>query len=175
MNINDLPEVLAQTKKALNGEIISAGFPLCVEISLRTPEGDQMVLESWCLNLLSDQCDPTMRNIPNVYNRMGMLLKSLMSVTRITPAYKLSRRQGPDSYIICYRIYMESPSLLNLGEGYKSTKIGQICTPIGTLQFSVAYRTKMTISPTQTGKNNSMMVKSDHFNSNSNTRRHRNK
>ncbi|KAJ3661417.1 hypothetical protein Zmor_005812 [Zophobas morio] len=174
LNINDLPEVLAQTKKALNGEIISAGFPLCVEISLRTPEGDQMVLESWCLNLLSDQCDPTMRNIPNVYNRMGMLLKSLMSVTRITPAYKLSRRQGPDSYIICYRIYMESPSLLNLGEGYKSTKIGQICTPIGTLQFSVAYRTKMTISPTQTGKNNSMMVKSDHFNSNSNTRRHRN-
>lgn len=175
LNINDVPEVITETKKALNGEIIAPCLPLCVEISLRTSEGDQMVLESWCLSLLPEQCDPSLRNIPSVYNRMGLLLKSLMSVTRVTPAYKLSRRQGVDSYVMCYRIYMDEPVLHNLGEGYKQTRIGQICTPIGTLQFSVSYRTKMTISPTQTGKNNSIMVKSDHFNSNSNTRRHRNK
>ncbi|EEZ99590.2 autophagy-related protein 13 homolog isoform X1 [Tribolium castaneum] len=173
LHINDHPDVIAETKKALNGEIISPCFPLCIEISLRTSEGDQMTLESWCLSLLPEQCDPTLKNIPSVYNRMGLLLKSLLSVTRVTPAYKLSRMQGADSYVMCYRIYLGQPVLHSLGEDYKQTRIGQICTPIGTLQFSVAYRTKMTISPTQTGKN-SIMVKSDHFNSNSNTRRHRN-
>lgn len=174
LNIIDLPDVLVSTKAALSGEVLSACIPLCIEISLTTQEGDQMVLETWCLSQLPEQCDPTLRIIHSIYNRMGILLKSLVSVTRVTPAYKLSRRQGPDSYVICYRIYTEQPEFHNLGDGYKSVRIGQICTPIGTLQLSVAYRTKMTISPTQTGKN-SIMVKSDHFNSNSNPRRHRNR
>lgn len=166
LNIKDLPEVLTETKKALNGEVLSSGLPLCVEISLRTTEGDHMVLESWCLGLLPEKCDPTARIIHTVYNRMGILLKSLVSVTRVTPAYKLSRRQGPDSYVICYRIYMDEPQTHNLGEGFKHVRIGQICTPIGTLQLDVSYRTKMTISPTQTGRDNSIMLKSDHFNTN---------
>ncbi|XP_017777037.1 PREDICTED: autophagy-related protein 13 homolog isoform X2 [Nicrophorus vespilloides] len=164
--IEDLPDVLAETKKALNGEIVSARLPLCVEISLRTVEGDHMVLESWCLGIVPEQCDPSVRVTHTVYNRMGILLKSLVSVTRVTPAYKLSRRQGPDSYIICYRIYMEEPQLHTLGDGYKQVRVGQICTPIGTLQLSVSYRTKMTISPTNNGKDNSIMLKSDHFNTN---------
>jgi len=29
--------------------------------------------------------------------------------------------------------------------------------------MAVAYRTKMTISPTQTGRDNAIMLKSDHF------------
>ncbi|EDS32289.1 conserved hypothetical protein [Culex quinquefasciatus] len=29
--------------------------------------------------------------------------------------------------------------------------------------MAVAYRTKMTISPTQTGRDNTIMLKSDHF------------
>lgn len=163
--INDLPEVLAEAKKAINGEVITTRLPLCVEISLRTVEGDHMVLESWCLDIELDQCDPSIRVI-NVYNRMGILLKSLVSVTRVTPAYKLSRRQGPDSYVICYRIYMGEPQLHGLGDNFKQVRIGQLCTPIGTLQLSVSYRTKMTISPTQTGRDNSIMLKSDHFNTN---------
>lgn len=125
-----------------------------------------MVLESWCLNILPEYCDPSNRVIHTVYNHMGILLKSLVSVTRVTPAYKLSRRQGPDSYVICYRIYMDEPQLHMLGDGYKRVTIGKICTPLGTLQLSVNYRTKMTISPTQTGRDNSIMLKSDHFNTN---------
>lgn len=166
LNINDLPEVLAEAKKALNGEVLSSRLPLCVEISLRTVEGDHMVLESWCLGLLPEQCDSTARIVHTVYNRMGILLKSLVSVTRVTPAYKLSRRQGPDSFVICYRIYMDEPQVHSLGEGYKQVRVGQICTPIGTLQLSVSYRTKMTISPTQAGRDNSILLKSDHFNTN---------
>ncbi|KAJ8929906.1 hypothetical protein NQ314_017371 [Rhamnusium bicolor] len=166
LNISDLPEVLAEAKKVLNGEVLSSRLPLCVEISLRTVEGDHMVLETWCLGMLPQRCDPTARIVHTVYNRMGILLKSLVSVTRVTPAYKLSRRQGPDSYVMCYRIYMDDPQFHNLGDGHKQMCVGQICTPIGTLLLSVTYRTKMTISPTQTGKDNSMMLKSDHFNTN---------
>ena len=74
-----------------------------------------MVLETWSLGVLPEHNDPTVRVTYTVYNRMGILLKSLLSVSRVTPAYKLSRRQGPDSYIICYRIYMGEPQLHNLG------------------------------------------------------------
>ncbi|GLV33687.1 Autophagy-related 13 [Carabus blaptoides fortunei] len=163
--VQDLPEVLAETKKVLCGDIGAPRLPICVEISLRTVEGDHMVLETWCLGVLPEQCDPSVRVTYTVYNRMGTLLKSLVSVTRVTPAYKLSRRQGPESYVICYRIYIGDPQVHCLGEGYKQTRVGQLCTPVGTLHLSVSYRTKMTISPTQTGRNNSIMLKSDHFHS----------
>ncbi|KAK6628896.1 hypothetical protein RUM43_002713 [Polyplax serrata] len=161
--VRDLPEVLAEAKKALCGEVVTSRMPLCVEISLRTVEGDTMMLETWCLGLLPEQCDPSIRVTYTVYNRMGILLKSLVSVTRVTPAYKLSRRQSPDSYVICYRIYMGEPQLHNLGEGYKQVRVGQLCTPIGTIHISVSYRTKMTISPQSTGRDNSIVLKSDHF------------
>ncbi|XP_056647844.1 autophagy-related protein 13 [Diorhabda sublineata] len=149
LNISDLPDVLAETKRVLNGEILSSKLPLCVEISLRTSEGDRMVLENWCLSMLPEQCDPTTRIVHTIYNRMGTLLKTLVSITRAVPAYKLSRRQGPDSFVICYRVFLAEPLIQCLGDDFNQVQIGQICTPIGTLSLSVAYRTKMTISPTQ--------------------------
>ncbi|XP_063982237.1 autophagy-related protein 13 homolog isoform X2 [Diachasmimorpha longicaudata] len=162
--VPDLPEVLAEAKRVLCGEIVSSSIPLCIEISLRTVEGDTMVLETWSLGVLPEQSDPTIRVTYTVYNRMGILLKSLVSVSRVTPAYKLSRRQGPDSYVICYRIYMGEPQLHTLGDNYKHVRVGQLCTPVGTIHLSVSYRTKMTISPTHTSRD-SIMLKSDHFHS----------
>ncbi|XP_073974243.1 autophagy-related 13 isoform X1 [Rhodnius prolixus] len=158
--IKDLPDVLAQAKSAMyNG---GSRLPLCVEISLRTVEGDMMILETWCVGVSPEITDPSVRVTYTVYNRMGILLKSLVSVTRVTPAYKLSRRQGPDSYVICYRIYVGEPQLHSLGEGYNQVRVGQLSTPVGTIHLSVAYRTKMTISP-QPSKETSIMLKSDHF------------
>lgn len=70
------------------------------------------------------------------------------------------------------------------GDGSKQVRVGQLCTPVGTLHISVAYRTKMTISPTASGgvavaggagpvtgggtgagaaRDNLLMLKSDHF------------
>jgi autophagy-related protein 13 len=40
--------------------------------------------------------------------------------------------------------------------------VGQVATSLGTLHMSVAYRTKLTISPDHTN-NSTIMVKSDHF------------
>lgn len=75
-----------------------------------------MILEVWSLNLDTEICDPIVKPTYNIYNRMGLLLKSLISVTRVTPAYKLSRRQTADSYSIYYRIYVGDPQIHNLGE-----------------------------------------------------------
>ncbi|XP_046390337.1 autophagy-related protein 13 isoform X2 [Ischnura elegans] len=231
--IRDLPDVASEAKKVLHGasgmgwDIPSGGpihstlgnqrrSPLCVEISLRTAEGESLALEAWRLGFMegasgamagqpsSTPAPPTtamaggssnpsapsidggltggiqgsppppQRLSHSVYNRMGLLLRSLLSVTRVTPAYRLSRRQGPDSYVICYRIFLGEPQIHLLGDGYNEFRIGQLSTPLGVLNLSVAYRTKMTISPQHTGvgigvtakgetASPSIMVKSDHF------------
>lgn len=117
--IEDQPDVLSETRKALQlsqNDSIASRLPLCVEISLQTVEGDRMILEVWSLSIQIDQCDPTLRATYAIYNRMGILLKSLISVTRVTPAYKLSRRQSADSYHIYYRIYSGQPQEHNLGK-----------------------------------------------------------
>ena len=62
-----------------------------------------------------------------VYNKMSLLLKSLVTVARVTPAYKLSRRQGSDSYVICYRVMLGDPaSPPDLGEGALTARVGQV-------------------------------------------------
>lgn len=116
LDIQDIPDVNVETKKVLQGDSITNCLPLCVEISLKTVDGDQMILENWMLGVLPDQCDPSVKVTCTVYNRMSIMLKSLISVTRVTPAYKLSRRQGSDSYVIYYRIYMGEPQFHNLGQ-----------------------------------------------------------
>ena len=114
-----MPRVLSEAKRSLYNDLVSSTIPFCIEISLRTTEGDTMVLETWSLGMTAEQVDPSVRvttSSVSVYNRMGTLLKSLLFISRIIPAYKLSRSQGPDSYIIFYRIYLDKPQFHNLGE-----------------------------------------------------------
>ncbi|XP_014278229.1 autophagy-related protein 13 homolog isoform X1 [Halyomorpha halys] len=161
--IDDLPDVLEKAKSAMcQAAPRTSPLPLCVEISLRTVEGDTMVLETWCIGVNPEVRDTSVRVAYTVYNRMGILLKSLVSVTRVTPAYKLSRRQCPDSYVISYRIYVGEPQYHLLGDGYNQARVGQLGTPGGTIHLTCYFRTKMTISP-QPSKDNSIMLKSDHF------------
>ncbi|XP_060647219.1 autophagy-related protein 13 homolog [Drosophila nasuta] len=194
--VQDHPDVLDETKRALSlkpGDSIMQRLPLCIEISLKTSEGDQMILEVWSLDLLpldnnkaggtedtgnkGENENQVLKASHAIYNRMGIMLKSLISLTRTTPAYKLSRRQCPDSYGIFYRIYVDRPQVHTLGEGHKHVKIGQLNTIVGSLIMSVAYRTKLTISPTAghhqtttittgtttTAQQGTIMLKSDHF------------
>lgn len=66
-------------------------------------------------------------------------------------------------------LYLRATSILfathQPGEDYKQFRIGQTSTVFGTVNMAVAYRTKMTISPTQTSRDASskIMLKSDHF------------
>lgn len=55
-----------------------------------------------CFVCLCCRCDKDIKVSYTVYNRLSVLLKSLLAITRVTPAYKLSRKQGHD-YVILYR------------------------------------------------------------------------
>lgn len=165
LSIKDLPEVMSECKKAFSDQIPSSGVGMCVEISLKTVDGDAMVLETWCLELTEQPSESSVRVRYTVYNRMSLLLKSLIAVTRVTPAYKLSSCQGPDSFVICYRLFMGETQWSALGDCYERVRVGRVDTPVGTLAMSVAYRTQLTISPQRViaTRDSPFMVKSDHF------------
>jgi len=163
--IKDNVEVMAESKKSLGGIIPAPAMPLCVEISLKTAEGDSLVLELWRLSVAAGG-DPQVKVTHTVYNRMGLLLKSLITVSRVTPAYRLSRRQGADSYVICYRILLGEPQEpADLGEGALTARVGQVTTPVNTVVCSVDYRTRMTITQRPARLSQPILVKSDHFDS----------
>lgn len=118
VTIDDEPESLAQTKSVIetkSGESVLSRLPLCVEISLKTVDNDIMILEVWSLSCNRQLLDKTSRVSYSIYNRMGTLLKSLVQVTRSTPAYKLSRKKSMGCFDIFYRIYSGNPQIDNLG------------------------------------------------------------
>ncbi|XP_063800601.1 autophagy-related protein 13 isoform X3 [Pseudophryne corroboree] len=139
--IKDIPEVTQEAKKALSGQLPAVGRSMCVEISLKTSEGDSMELEVWCLEM-NEKCDQDIKVSYTVYNRLSLLLKSLLAVTRVTPAYRLSRKQGHE-YVILYRIYFGDVQLLGLKEGFQAVRVGTVGTPLGTLTLTCAYRTNL--------------------------------
>ncbi|KAJ8247711.1 hypothetical protein GJAV_G00249430 [Gymnothorax javanicus] len=145
--IKDIPEVTHEAKKALAGQLPGIGRSMCVEISLKTSEGDSMELETWCLEM-NEKCDKDIKVSYTVYNRLSLLLKSLLAITRVTPAYKLSRKQGHD-YVILYRIYFGEVQLTGLGEGFQTVRVGVVGTPIGTITLSCAYRTNLAFMSTR--------------------------
>lgn len=162
--VKDNAEVMAETKRAMGGLVPSPGLPLVCEISLKTNEGDSLVLELWRLAVVAGG-DPSVKVTHTVYNRMSLLLKSLVTVARVTPAYRLSRRQGVDSYVICYRVFLGDPHQgPDLGEGALTAKVGQVTTPTSTIVCCVDYRTNMTINQ-QKASSQPILVKSDHFDS----------
>ncbi|XP_026500696.1 autophagy-related protein 13 homolog [Vanessa tameamea] len=171
LSIPDMPEVNTDTKRVINGEVIEAlTNVLCIEIFLRTNDGDEMVLEQWTVRM-APGCDISISSVSTIYYRMSIMLKSTLSISRITPAYKLSRLQNKESYVISHKIFGGKPNLDLLGEKHKTIKVSELHTPIGTIQIEVVYRTKMTILPEDrkpVEKNvlmtsDGIMIKSDHF------------
>lgn len=145
--IKDIPEVTHEAKKALSGQLPTVGRSMCVEISLKTSEGDSMELEIWCLEM-NEKCDKEIKVSYTVYNRLSLLLKSLLAITRVTPAYRLSRKQGHE-YVILYRIYFGEVQLNGLGEGFQTVRVGTVGTPVGTLTLSCAYRINLAFMSTR--------------------------
>ncbi|GAB1286584.1 Autophagy-related protein 13 [Apodemus speciosus] len=147
--IKDIPEVTHEAKKALSGQLPAVGRSMCVEISLKTSEGDSMELEIWCLEMNeNNRCDKEIKVSYTVYNRLSLLLKSLLAITRVTPAYRLSRKQGHE-YVILYRIYFGEVQLNGLGEGFQTVRVGTVGTPVGTLTLSCAYRINLAFMSTR--------------------------
>lgn len=165
LQIPDSPEVNQATKNALPSDRIleTIRSKLHVEISVQTEDGDEMVLELWTLELDETQFDTSLKAMNTVYFRMGILLKSLITITRITPAYHLSRKQRTESFTIFYRVYSGEPKVKALGESVKKIQAGMLKTPLGGLCFTVSYRTNFSISPNRSDKSKTLLLKSDHF------------
>ena len=150
--------------------LFNVGSPYCIEISLRTPENQTMILETWCI-LFNDQLvDPTQKVCFSVYKKMSLVLRSLMCITRCTPTYQLSRRQSPDSYVLLYRMYCGEPIVHHLGENYATAKVGTVGTPIGSLIVNLAYRTRLTMTTQSSSHSNDsygtgIKMKDNHFDS----------
>lgn len=114
LSIPDEPAVNEETKHVLNGEVVDAlAKILCIEISLHTTDGDEMVLELWTVKLVpgTEHCSPS-----TIYYRMSVMLKSTLTISRITPAYKLARAQHKESYKIFHKIYGGEPKYDLLGK-----------------------------------------------------------
>jgi len=100
-----------------------------------------------------------------VYNYIGLLLKSLIVVTRSTPAYKLSRHQSPDTYRTCYEVCLRKPLTSYNADSFCRQPIGSVPSPLGAVAAFVIYRTKLTICPKQSSTSDlSSTIKDDHFN-----------
>ncbi|XP_013184953.1 autophagy-related protein 13 homolog isoform X2 [Amyelois transitella] len=159
------------------GVLTSLEKTMCIDVSLRTNDGEGMLLEVWTLKLIPDK-EPTDMGLAlqTIYYRMGVMLKSALTISRVTPAYKLSRKQHKENYTISHKIYSGEPNLNLLGEQYKVIKISELKTVSGTIVFQVVHRMKMTIvqenqlkpavpaaKPEAASPATEIMVKSDHF------------
>lgn len=169
LSVKDLAQITNMTKMSLGNveTLFNVNSPFCIEISLRTPENQTMILETWCI-LFNDQlADPTQKVCFSVYKKMSLVLRSLMCITRSIPTYQLSRRQNSDTYVLLYRMYCGEPIVHHLGENYATGKVGTVGTPIGSILINVAYRTRLTMTP-QNSQNSSeytggIQIKDDHF------------
>jgi len=100
-----------------------------------------------------------------VYSYIGLLLKSLIVVTRSMPAYKLSRRQSSDTYRTCYEVGLRKPITSYDANSFCRQTIGSVPSPLGAVVAFVVYRTKLTICPRQSSACDlSSYIKDDHFN-----------
>lgn len=205
--IIDLKDINEQTKRCLQtitsecededktSILVTNSWKVCCEISLKTNEGQSIILEYWLIanELLDEKNDPQSAStaaplvIYNIYNRMSLMLKSIISLTRATPAYKLSSRgQSAESYVICYRVY-QCDGEFDVGKNQDEErffspliKLGSIKSAYNELQISFAYRTDMTLGCKNVQQNNPvslpkspqlMPVKKDHFKSEDRSRR----
>lgn len=70
LGIEDIAEIQQETKRGLGGHLPEVGKPLVVEILLRTPESDNLVLELWTLTIVETSDTSPARINPTIYNRM---------------------------------------------------------------------------------------------------------
>lgn len=146
------------TPSNLNLFFVKRNWKICCEISLRNADGISLVLEYWLFTNTSSNAVETVIDRKHVYqmiNRMSSMLKSLIVLTRSTPAYKLSSKgQSADSYVICYRVNQcdddFASDIIDLGNqsGQFSLPktIGTIKGLLNELSIQLVYRTSMNMN-----------------------------
>jgi len=164
LTVHDDSDVLSEVKRIYpgSGGGLAGGDSVCIETLLRTASGSAVLLENWTVKLVSP-CDSRVRVSFTVYNRIGILLKSLLIATRSVPAYQLSRRccSKACDYGIYYRVYIGEP-MLDLGQAFSSRTVGLVPTPLGTIHLSVAYRAQISLE-SNAAEARDLELQDDHF------------
>lgn len=198
--ITDLKEVTGVINKCMDGLKCNGTDPkgfsvtkkwsICCEISLKNSDGDSMTLEYWILSnnpkidekmtrkpvqssVASANASNSNNYIYDIYNRMSILLKSLISLTRATPAHKISSGQSPETFVICYRIFDSSETTMDKLISEKSKNhfsphisLGSVVSHLNELNVSFVYRTEMNScneNVIQTSEPKILPIHTDHF------------
>lgn len=116
IGVQNNPEIQSRTNQVCETLDILKPFSFCIEISLKTADGDTLGLETWCLKReLSEkyfqQNHRMFADSETIFGHFMLLLKSTITITRIIPAYKLSMRQGVETHVMMYRIYLSEPQV----------------------------------------------------------------
>lgn len=149
VNIEEVPEITAQLVRSLNNTFPPYLPEVNILVALRTADGQTLNLEIWRISVDSE--DVSEGHCANVrtqlYHRMGVMLRSIMSASRVTPCYKLyTRRQSADTFVLCYQIYgapMDHRNLL--GEKFRSVPLGSVGSSLGSLKVDLYYRVHMVV------------------------------
>lgn len=169
LNITSLDDAETNAIRKTVTNKFFAGVPVCVEIYGKSTREDKGLVETWCIQLSSEYSDPNPKITTfSIYNQIGILLKSLLSITRIIPGFELTKLSN-ETCKIHYRIYEGEPNFEGLGKVSKHISIGRISTPIGTLQITVDYRPKVELisSKKPMSEEGSMLYESNYFSSDS--------
>ena len=194
--LNEYPDVNEMTKRCLqaivteggdtsvNLQLIKSDWKICCEILLKTNDGESVTLEYWLIenqSLMNEKLIGS--SVPlsggpagaqsyrcsslfHSYNQMSILLKSIISLARATPAYKITENQSADSYVICYRVYkcdQNFEQLLNQSGDEASCfsgphRIGSVRSDYNVLNVSLAYRTNMRKNTQRSRSNSSALI-----------------
>jgi len=102
--------------------------PLCCQLSII--QGDiAQVVEIWELRVESQKSAES--KYSEVYERQCLLLKSLISLTRVLPAYSACRDWSENKFDIKYEIFKKDPDMHLLGESRGSLLVGHVATALG--------------------------------------------
>jgi len=184
LEIADNPSVLQELHPLLPPSASSVK-EVTLEISMKA-EMDLLLLELWHFQVIAEspskeesRSSPSsqQKDVFNLYNRLGVLLKSIISVSRVTPAYKIARREGGLAHQVTAEELLEADINRLLGDGYKTVSLGKI--PLygmsEYLQTTLHYRTRMELLTSTTAasgrRNTQLLIKSDHYAENPNNQK----
>ncbi|OQV20502.1 hypothetical protein BV898_05547 [Hypsibius exemplaris] len=109
-----------------------------VQVSAVLPTHELIPLEYWWLWFDAAAVEKDAHIRSTVYNRMTILLKSIIVVLRASPVNSLIRQN--DYFKFTHKMFVGDPDVRNLQSVAKTFKIGPLKTPYGAVYFSGACR-----------------------------------
>ncbi|PAV88295.1 hypothetical protein WR25_13153 isoform A [Diploscapter pachys] len=156
LKLDELGEISAQIKRSIT--VFPPDTPsISVDFLLYTADGDILPMENWTFTIMTDEAfdqkNWTDEQDSQLYHQIGNILKSAFCASRMTPMHRYYvKKQGPDTYVILYRLNM-GPSTIDLGAEAKQITLGVLPTILGSFQLTLSYRTRMEIDRTLQASN----------------------